>query len=197
MERLKLADQGIDKLLIGDLDIRNITLSIGDIIHQVNVEKLCRRFVEERGLKCESEALYDAALYHDIGKSLIEKNIIDKPGQLTVEERLIMEKHSLIGAMIMTGYASNKAVIIIRQHHEKVDGSGYPLGLRGHEMEYEAKILGICDYYAANMEERVYRPARTHEQTEVIMMGNKHLFDHVLLYEFFSMFEGQMEKKVG
>ena len=108
----------------------------------------------------ELEALHAAALLHDIGKLAVPEHIISKPGQLTPEEFEKMKIHTLVGAEILERVRFPYPVVpIVRAHHEKWDGSGYPLGLRGAEIPIGARILSAVDYLDALASDRQYRRA--------------------------------------
>jgi putative nucleotidyltransferase with HDIG domain len=103
-----------------------------------------------------------AGLLHDIGKVEISEEILRKPGPLTAEEWEIIQRHPIVGAEILQPVASlNAASEIIRAHHERYDGSGYPYGLRGEEIPFEARVLAVADAYSVMIRGRVYRSALT------------------------------------
>src|SRR5246127_4848546 len=108
----------------------------------------------------ELEALHAAALLHDIGKLAVPEHIISKPGRLTPEEFEKMKIHPLVGAEILERVRFPYPVVpIVRAHHEKWDGSGYPLGLKGAEIPIGARILSAVDYLDALASDRQYRRA--------------------------------------
>jgi diguanylate cyclase (GGDEF)-like protein/putative nucleotidyltransferase with HDIG domain len=108
----------------------------------------------------EMEALHAAALLHDIGKLAVPENIISKPGKLTPEEFEKMKIHPIVGAEILERVQFPYAVVpIVRAHHEKWDGSGYPYGLKGEEIPLGARILSAVDFLDALASDRQYRLA--------------------------------------
>jgi diguanylate cyclase (GGDEF)-like protein/putative nucleotidyltransferase with HDIG domain len=108
----------------------------------------------------DMEALHAAALLHDIGKLAIPEHIISKPGRLTPEEFEKMKIHPVVGAEILQRVRFPYPVVpIVRAHHEKWDGSGYPFGLRGAEIPIGARILSAVDYLDALASDRQYRRA--------------------------------------
>jgi putative nucleotidyltransferase with HDIG domain len=110
--------------------------------------------------KDEMEALQAAALLHDIGKLAIPEHIVSKPGRLTPEEFEKMKIHPLVGAEILERVQFPYPVVpIVRAHHEKFDGTGYPLGLKGKQIPIGARILSAVDFLDALASDRQYRRA--------------------------------------
>ncbi len=108
----------------------------------------------------ELEALHAASLLHDIGKLAVPEHIISKPGRLSPEEFEKMKIHTLVGAEILERVRFPYPVVpIVRAHHEKWDGSGYPMGLKGAEIPIGARILSAVDYLDALASDRQYRRA--------------------------------------
>lgn len=108
----------------------------------------------------EIEALRAASLLHDIGKLAVPEHIINKPGKLTPEEFEKMKIHPLVGAEILERVNFPYPVVpIVRAHHEKFDGSGYPFGLKGEEIPIGARILAAVDCLDALASDRQYRRA--------------------------------------
>jgi len=115
-------------------------------------------------------ALRRGGLVHDIGKLAVPESILLKPGPLTPEERKIMEKHTIDGERICAPLRSFRHVLpIIRHHHEKWDGSGYPDGLKGEKIPLTARILQVTDIYDALTTDRPYRKALPLEKALAIM----------------------------
>src|SRR6266850_780824 len=115
-------------------------------------------------------ALRRGGLVHDIGKLAVPEHILLKPGPLTPEERKIMEQHTIAGEGICAPLRSFRQVLpIIRHHHEKWNGSGYPDGLKGAQVPLTARILQITDIYDALTTDRPYRKALPSEKAFAIM----------------------------
>jgi putative two-component system response regulator len=132
-------------------------------------------------------ALRRAGTVHDIGKVAVPEHILLKPGPLTPEERKIMEQHPLTGERICAPLKSFRRVLpIIRYHHEKLDGSGYPDGLKGEEIPLTARVLQTVDIYDSLTTDRPYRKAFA-PQAAFAMMNEevkKGWWDGSLLNEF-------------
>jgi putative two-component system response regulator len=138
-------------------------------------------------------ALRRGGLIHDIGKLAVPESILLKPGPLTSEERKIMEQHTIAGERICAPLRSFRHVLpIIRHHHEKQDGSGYPDGLKGTEVPLTARILQITDIYDALTTERPYRKALPLEKAFAIMREEvkRGWWDGSILDEFETVVHG-------
>lgn len=127
--------------------------------HSMNVGLLCNVFADWLGFgEDEKKTLTVAGILHDIGKTRVPLEIIQKPARLSEEEYQIIKKHTEYGFAILT---ENKLDYHIRytalQHHERMDGSGYPLGLAGDHIDEYARIVSIIDVYDAMTSPRVYR----------------------------------------
>ena len=105
------------------------------------------------------EKLTFAALFHDIGKLNVPDYILQKPGSLSEDEFKYIRLHPTDGKHIMAEIYTNSIGDIIEQHHERIDGSGYPLGLKSDEISREAKIIAVADSYDAMTTDRPYRKA--------------------------------------
>jgi diguanylate cyclase (GGDEF)-like protein/putative nucleotidyltransferase with HDIG domain len=129
--------------------------------HLQRVRIYAIEIAKELGIKgSELEALHAAALLHDIGKLAVPEHIIAKPGRLTPEEFEKMKIHTVVGAEILERVRFPYPVVpIVRAHHEKWDGSGYPYGLKGAEIPIGARILSAVDYLDALASDRQYRRA--------------------------------------
>lgn len=116
------------------------------------------------------KALHRGGIVHDLGKVGVPEQILLKPGPLTIEERKIMEQHPIFGERICAPLKSFRHVLpIIRHHHKKLDGSGYPDGLKGDEIPLTARILQTVDIYDALTTERCYQKARSSEEAFLIL----------------------------
>jgi diguanylate cyclase (GGDEF)-like protein/putative nucleotidyltransferase with HDIG domain len=131
----------------------------------------------------ELDALQAAALLHDIGKLAVPEHIISKPGRLTPEEFEKMKIHPLVGAEILEEVKFPYPVVpIVRAHHEKWDGSGYPFGLSGEEIPIGARILSVVDCLDALASDRQYRRALPlDEAMEIVISESGKSFDPVIV----------------
>lgn len=115
-------------------------------------------------------ALRRGAVLHDIGKLAISDRILLKDGPLSEEEWAIMRQHPKIGVQLCAGLKSMRLTLpIIAHHHERWDGSGYPLGLKGEQIPYLARVLQCLDIYDALSNERPYKKAFAHDEIINIM----------------------------
>src|SRR5208282_1483524 len=115
-------------------------------------------------------ALRRGGIVHDIGKVSVPDAILLKAGKLTPEEWTIMRQHPVVGESICMPLRSFRLVLpIIRHHHEKLDGSGYPDGLKGDQIPLAARILTVVDVYDALATDRSYQSARSTERALELM----------------------------
>jgi putative two-component system response regulator len=140
------------------------------------------------------DLMFKSAPLHDIGKVGIPDHILLKPGKLTPEEFEVMKTHVELGrralvSAIAEGGATTEflrcALEIIRGHHEKWDGTGYPKGLSGDEIPLSARIMAVADVYDALTSRRIYKPAFAHEvAVQIILEGKGRHFDPRILDAF-------------
>src|SRR6201994_2498282 len=129
--------------------------------------EIARKFRQELILTPE---LQFGFLLHDIGKVAVPDAILYKPEALTDEERALMEQHPLIGAEIVGGVEFlSGAVDVVRSHHERWDGTGYPDGLAGEEIPLAARVFAVADVFDALTTDRPYRPAIPIEEARAVI----------------------------
>ena len=124
--------------------------------------RLARQLLLDRA---QMESLALGALLHDIGKVRVPDSILHKPGKLTEAEWLRMRNHPLYGQKILSGIEFLEgASRVVVQHHEKWDGSGYPWGLAGRDIDRNARIFAVADAFDAMTSDRVYRAGSSYEE---------------------------------
>lgn len=134
--------------------------------HSERVVTYSLRLGREYGLSAEQmKSLEFGSLLHDIGKIGVPDLILRKPAKLTEEEWVLMREHPLHGQQILRGieFLAGPARVVA-QHHEKWDGSGYPLGLQGHEIDLCARIFSVADAFDAITSNRVYRRGKSYQE---------------------------------
>jgi putative nucleotidyltransferase with HDIG domain len=127
----------------------------------------------------EVEVIRRAAMLHDVGKVGVPGAVVQKPGPLTPQEREIVEQHVLIGTRILDrmGFLGPE-IAIIRHHHERWDGKGYPDGISGDGIPLGARVLAVADAFDAITSERVYHRARDlTEAMELLFEESGHQFN--------------------
>jgi len=134
--------------------------------HILRVQRYAVAIAEAMGLSGDDmEAVHTGALLHDIGKLGISESVLLKPGKLSEDEFDQIKKHPEIGAMILDPVRFPWPVLpIVRHHHEKWDGSGYPDGLKGEEIPLTARIMAVADVFDALTSTRSYREAWSHDR---------------------------------
>jgi putative nucleotidyltransferase with HDIG domain len=133
--------------------------------HSERVVSYSLRLGREYGLNSEQmKSLEFGSLLHDIGKIGVPDSILRKPAKLTEEEWVRMREHPLHGQQILRGIEFLQgAARVVAQHHEQWDGSGYPFGLRGEDIDVCARIFSVADAFDAITSDRVYRRGKTYE----------------------------------
>jgi putative two-component system response regulator len=118
------------------------------------------------GLKAgETEDLRRGALFHDIGQIVVPDSVLKKTGPLSAEERMAVNEHPAAGYELLSGMKTMRRILpIVRHHHERLDGSGYPDGLSGAEIPQVVRIVSVADVFDAMTSDRAYRRAMDHGQ---------------------------------
>lgn len=140
----------------------------------------------------DQRRLFEAAHFHDVGKVHIPLAILDKPGALDHTERAIMESHAKAGYDILAGSAAIATEIaeVARDHHEYLDGTGYPRGIGGRELPDLTRIITICDIFAALIERRSYKQPKTAREAYAILQTMDGKLDATLLRAFSNIVAG-------
>jgi HD-GYP domain-containing protein (c-di-GMP phosphodiesterase class II) len=185
-----------EELLENVLSNKNILISLVDIksmdnytyAHCVNVAVISIILGISLNLsKKNLTYLCIGALIHDIGKSFIPREILQKPGRLTPEEFEIIKNHSKYGYNFLNKFfsLSSHIKLIVLQHHERFDGLGYPNGISKQKISYLARIVSIADVYDALTSDRPYKRAMCpSDALEYLMSNAGTLFDHDMLNVF-------------
>ncbi|MEH3116171.1 MAG: HD-GYP domain-containing protein [Methylorubrum populi] len=152
--------------------------------HSLSVAGFVAVFAAELGFsRGDRQRLAEAALLHDVGKALIPPAILNKPGPLTPEERAVMRTHAALGADLLAkeGAFGPEILDVVRYHHERLDGSGYPDGLKAAQIGDLVRLVAICDVHSALTERRVYRPPLPASEAAAIMEAQAGQLDPDLL----------------
>ncbi len=178
---------------IGNNDFRNILSAVNNYdnytyVHSLRVATILTLFGQASGLdNAALLALASGGLLHDVGKLAIPQALLNKPGALSDAERTLMQTHVTETARVLKTIPAIPATVITiaEQHHEKLDGSGYPNGLQGSQLNELARMATIVDVFSAMTDRRVYRAAMTSEKALAIMSGEmKQQIDQQLLRVF-------------
>ncbi|MBU1045180.1 MAG: HD-GYP domain-containing protein [Candidatus Omnitrophica bacterium] len=134
--------------------------------HSDNVRHYATAIAQEMGLsQAQIGTIKEACQVHDLGKIGVHDNILTKPGKLTESEFKEMKLHSLAGAVILKPFHFlDKVVLIVRQHHERYDGLGYPDGIKGDKIDIGARIMSVADSFDAMTSKRPYREPVSKEE---------------------------------
>ena len=165
--------------------------------HSKRVGYYAMKIGEQIGLDEEMlRTLNDAGVLHDIGKIGIKDEILLKPAPLDPDEQKIMQQHSAIGEAIVRPIRSlSKVVALVRHHHERFDGAGYPNGLKGEAIPLGARILAVADTYDAIITDRPYRKRMSIERAKDELRRNAgHQHDPAVVEAFLRFVEGKEER---
>jgi len=168
-EELRQTSERLQRAIEGAINAVALTTEIRDPYtagHQQRVAKLACVIGREIGLADEQvEAVRVAGTLHDIGKIYVPAEILSRPGRLRQNEINLVKDHAQVGYDLLSTIEFPWPVAkIVLQHHERINGSGYPLGISGDEILIEAKIMGVADVVEAMASHRPYRPAFSVEE---------------------------------
>ncbi|MGI6575418.1 MAG: HD-GYP domain-containing protein [bacterium] len=174
------------KLVMDFLELKNA--HDYTFLHSVNVCILAIMMGKQAGLKLATiRELGIGTLLHDVGKALVPGNILTKPKPLTPEEYQQMKKHTTLGYELLcrTKEITPASAQISLEHHERVDGRGYPYSLRDQQISFLGRLSAICDVYDALISDRVYRKRYLpHQAAKFITSGSGTHFDQQLVKIF-------------
>ena len=148
--------------------------------HSLGVTEVAERIARNLGLSpARRKLVYRSALLHDLGKLRVPNSILDKPGKLDDAEWAVMREHPMLSQKILERIPSFARIALIAgRHHEKLDGTGYPHGLKADALTLEDRIVAVADIYGALSEDRPYRNAMTTEQIfEILRRDVPHKLD--------------------
>ena len=130
--------------------------------HALGVAEYAGRIADQLRLsKRARRTVIVGALLHDVGKLLVDAAILTKPGPLTRAERTKVNKHPVEGERLVRGAVDAEVIEVVRAHHERWDGAGYPRGLSANEIPLAARVVAVADAFLAMLEHRPYRAARS------------------------------------
>lgn len=165
--------------------------------HARRVAGSARRLGMRLGVSdADLDTLYFGGIVHDIGKIGVSESILNKAGTLDTHELTRMQAHALIGEAIVAPISSGSTLLpIIRHHHERFDGDGYPDGLRGAEIPLMARIIAICDAFDALVNDRPYRTrVCMSEAMSILRCGAGRQWDPELVELFVEEIEGSTQE---
>jgi putative nucleotidyltransferase with HDIG domain len=138
--------------------------------HSKRVTRYSEMIAERMGLsEAEVAKVRTAASVHDVGKINTPRTILMKPGQLTEAEFAVIQRHASEGAAMVAGIGDEDITAMVLNHHERLDGSGYPQGVTGDDLPIGSRIIAVADTFDAMTSSRPYRPARPHKRALEIL----------------------------
>lgn len=152
--------------------------------HELRVARLARAIARRLGMRSADIALIGrAARVHDIGKIAVPLNLIEKPGSLADHERESIERHSAAGFdLLCQAGVPIKVALIALQHHERLDGTGYPSGASGDAILMESRIVAVADVVDAITSQRAYKPALAYDAAiEELVAGRSTRYDPLVV----------------
>lgn len=190
-----IAYDNLKKTYLGTIEAFAKAIEAKDIYtrgHSERVLKISMAIAAEMGLTREQmNVLHYASILHDVGKIAIEDRILNKPGRLDHEEYELVKQHPIIGANIVSTVSFlNEAIEVVRHHHERFDGTGYPAGLKGDKIPVLSRIISVADAFDAITSNRLYREALRHEHAlEEIRNSSHSQFDPEVVEAFISAYQ--------
>jgi putative nucleotidyltransferase with HDIG domain len=191
--RLERATMSFATALVATLDARD-RYTAG---HSAAVAIYARDIAQRLGLAEEQQQLaHLCGLVHDIGKIGLPPGLLEKPGALTLDERRQMQEHSAIGERILAKVEDYAEIAkIVRHHHERIDGMGYPDGIEGDEIPLISKIISVADAYNAMTSDRPYRDAMPSRVARLrLAQGIEGQFDTTVVAAFEAVLAGADEE---
>ena len=200
LKKIKSMNIQIEQYLIDFAKILLNTIGAKDHYtegHSKRVAKLCTLFAKKLELsQKDTEDLHTAGYFHDVGKIGIPDNVLLKNGKLDDEEYDVMKLHTVIGSNIFSMSSLFQNIVpIIKAHHERIDGKGYPDGLKGEHIPYLSRVLSLCDSFDAMVSKRSYKDTNPMEYalSEIKKYAGKQ-FDAKLATKFLELAEEQKDE---
>lgn len=167
--------------------------------HSLRVGNMARVFADHLNLSDEQrQKLIIGCYLHDFGKILIPNEVLNKEGSLTLEEWEVIKHHPIMGIRLLAaeGDIDKEILNVVQFHHERVDGLGYPFGLKGNEIPVLARICSIIDAYDSMLSNRTYRKgtAPLKARAELLKQCNAQ-FDQFYVQEFVNLSEHLLESR--
>lgn len=164
--------------------------------HSLSVASLSMQLLKKTRYDFNEVLIYYAGLFHDIGKSIMPLTVLKKRNPLTGDEYDQIKEHAKHGFRILQKHKFPPDILFAALlHHEKYDGSGYPIGFIGREIPVIARIVNICDVFDALISERPYRKAYSIKDALQIMTNSSEQFDPELIDIFITMFASNKNNK--
>ena len=187
--------EGLTKLHLATVESLTMAIDAKDELSRGHIQRV--RLLAEALARAvgypedQMEGLKAAALLHDIGKLAVPEYILSKPGKLTAAEYSKVMIHPVVGADILSNVEFPYEVVpIVKHHHERFDGTGYPSGLKGEEIPFGARILTVVDCYEALTTNRPHRSRYTRDEALELMRGERgRTFDPAVLEVFFEIID--------
>ncbi|WP_281561473.1 HD domain-containing phosphohydrolase [Thalassomonas sp. RHCl1] len=178
-----------------DLDILLVAMQIKihkdfNVINALHSAVICEAIAAQYGLaQIERLSLIAGALTHDIGFEKLQNKLHAQPGKLSKEQKEAVEQHPIVSESILKKQGVKDAVWldVVRHHHERLDGTGYPDKLTAGEISLAVKIIAIADTYVAASHNTVFRPNTSSNKAIKTIYNNKKSFDETLIYPFIKM----------
>jgi len=174
------------------------------VITEFLLKELLRRTDKYKISEDDISVICNASSFHDIGKTVIPENILNKPAKLTAGEFEIMKTHAVLGyEMLKTAKDFEKEPLFVyaqnicHYHHERWDGRGYPDGLKGDEIPIEAQIVSVADVYDALTSERCYKSAFSHEEAKRMIVEGECGTFNPLIIDCFNAISEDLQKTLA
>ena len=190
LETVQILNDMADTVDLRDVYTGGHSKQVAELVHQM--------LRQLKILGPEATLIEIAARLHDIGKIGIPDRILLKPGQLSAEEMALMQTHSQKGAELISKYKDfSRGAEMIRYHHERWDGQGYPAGLKGHQIPFGARLIAVADSFEAMTTDRPYRKALSaHQAIQILLEGRGKQWDPQIVNAFVDQVISQMDDRV-